>query len=149
MEKGNKIFKFGIFWVLLPYYGYLDEWWKVMTTAWRKTRMIWIRSRTAFETVMRGRLREMKEKELEELRMRLALERKFDEKMYGYMIRNYSFKYRDGAQRRELMKIVGMLEKGQVLMMYRAFPYHSVSQEGKYTVKIWSEEEFEELHSFI
>ena len=48
-----KILNFSSMWEILPFYGYLDEWWVLMTSLWKDSNRVWNRNINAFE--FRGR----------------------------------------------------------------------------------------------
>ena len=64
-----KILNFPIMCEILPFYGYLDEWWLIMTNLWRDSYRVWNRNLKAFEFRGRGFIRYSRFWRLESLKI--------------------------------------------------------------------------------
>ena len=144
-HKNNPILKFGIFCTLLPFYGHMDEWWRLMTSMWATSRLIWNKNTAAFEILLRDYIRDTPVRSLESLKIALRMTREFNLSHFKYLIRNYEFNFKNMNHNTVLMKIVDLLNNDQILMVHKAVPYYSVESNFKYTINIWSNNDFEDL----
>ena len=49
MSRSLQIFKFSIFWEILPFYGQLEEWYSLLSRLCKKTKEVWIKNLAAFK----------------------------------------------------------------------------------------------------
>ena len=115
------LLKFSLLWELLPYYGYLDEWWVMLTSICKSSKSVWKNNLSAFELLGRSYIRDSKV-------LPIILAEKIEQpdesqvpKGYSYYKRLYSFNSETLRHLQVIYKLIGRLNSNTLLWVQGYF----------------------------
>ena len=119
------LMRFSILCELLPFFGFLDEWWILLTNLWKTTKGLWTANRDALEFLGKNFIRDSRP-----LKINLAKKLEHVEKSntpigFSYFYRKYYFKFSNLSHIKVIQHLILNLKQGVLLWVFREslFPF--------------------------